>query len=134
MTLRKLLHWFRQIDAWLLAPALLFVVYAELTHTDLAQELEINLWDKALHFTAYAGLAGMATIAVRAKPRRAFWWALGLIVLGGVLEIVQGMTGRDADIWDEAANTLGVVAGTALAWAGIALLRARKLVDDKPPD
>ena len=134
MTLRKLLHWFRQIDAWLLAPALLFVVYAELTHTDLAQELEINLWDKALHFTAYAGLAGMATIAVRAKPRRAVWWALGLIVLGGVLEIVQGMTGRDADIWDEAANTLGVVAGTALAWAGIAILRARKLVDDKPPD
>jgi VanZ family protein len=134
MTLRKLLHWFRQIDAWLLAPALLFVVYAELTHVDLAHELEVNVWDKALHFTAYAGLAGMATIAVRAKPRRALWWALGLIVLGGVLEIVQGMTGRDADIWDEAANTLGVVAGTALAWAGIALLRARQLVDDKPPD
>ena len=58
------------------------------------------------------------------------WLAFALIAMGGALEIVQGMTGRDADIWDEVANTLGVLAGTGLAWAGIAFLRARQLVDD----
>ncbi len=134
MSLRKLLHWFRQLDAWLLAPAVLVVVYGELTHSSLAERLEVDVWDKTLHFTAYFGLALMATIAVRARPRRAFWWALGLIVLGGILEIVQGATGRDASIWDEAANTLGVLAGTSIAWAGIWLLRTRNLVDGDTAD
>ncbi len=83
--------------------------------------------DKALHFTAYFGLALMTTIAVRAD-RRALWWALFLICMGGALEIVQGMTGRDCDIFDELANTVGVVTGLGLAWAGIALLQARGLL------
>jgi len=133
MSFRQILHWFRQIDAWLVAPAVLFVVWGELTHVNLAADLEVDLWDKALHFTAYFGLALMATIAVRAR-RRAIWYALGLVALGGALEVVQGMTGRDADIWDEAANTLGVLSGALLAWAGIAVLRARKLVEDRYED
>lgn len=134
MSLRQILHWFRQIDAWLVVPAIAAVIWGELAHSALIATLEFDIWDKALHFTAYFGLALMATIAVRAKPQRFVWWALGLIVLGGALEIVQGMTGRDADIWDETANTLGVLAGTAVAWAGIAFLRARKLVEDKDAD
>ena len=133
MSLRQILHWFRQIDAWLVVPAILFVTWSELTHINLAQDLEINVWDKALHFTAYFGLALMTTIAVRAR-RRAIWYALGLIALGGGLEILQGVTGRDADIWDEVANTLGVVSGAGVAWAGITLLRARKLVEDRDAD
>jgi len=133
MTFRKLLHWFRQIDAWLVVPAILVVIWGELTHINVAQDLEINVWDKALHFTDYFGLALMATIAVRAR-RRDIWYALGLIALGGILEILQGLTGRDADIWDEVANTLGVLTGAAIAWGGIALLRARKLVEDKDAD
>lgn len=131
MLLRKLLHWFRQIDAWLVVPAVALVIWGELTTHHIAAELEINVWDKALHFTAYFGLALMTTIAVRARPVIALWLAFGLIVMGGVLEIVQGLTGRDASIWDETANTLGVLTGTGLAWAGIAFLRARKLVEDK---
>ncbi|MEI9990639.1 MAG: VanZ family protein [Rhizomicrobium sp.] len=120
----------RQIDTWLIAPAIAVVVFGELTHSSLTQELEIDVWDKALHFTAYFGLALMTTIAVRAD-RRALWWALGLVALGGGLEIVQGMTGRDADIFDELANTLGVLAGLGLGWAGIAVLKARKVVADE---
>jgi len=133
MSFRQLLHRFRQIDAWLVVPAILFVIWGELTHVDLAQEVEITIWDKAAHFTAYFGLALMATIAVRAR-RRAAWYVLALIVMGGVLEILQGMTGRDADIWDEVANTLGALTGSGLAWAGVAFLRARKLVEDKDGD
>ncbi|MEJ0040750.1 MAG: VanZ family protein [Rhizomicrobium sp.] len=132
MSPRKLLHWLRQIDTWLIAPAIVVVVLGELTHSALAQELERDFWDKALHFTAYFGLALMTTIAVRAD-RRALWWALGLAALGGVLEIIQGVTGRDADIFDEMANTLGAATGLGLGWAGIALLKARRIVDDEAP-
>lgn len=128
MTLRKLLHQFRRLDAWLVPPALLFVIYAELTHSQDFAAFEFHIWDKALHFSAYCSLALMATISVRAD-KRVLWWAIGLILLGGALEIVQGMTGRDADVFDEAANTLGVLAGTGIGWAGIALLKAVGLVE-----
>jgi VanZ family protein len=128
MSPRKLLHLIRQIDAWLVWPALAVVIFGELTHLPIPQDLEIKVWDKALHFTAYFGLAAMTTIAVRAD-RRALWWALGLIALGGALEIIQGMTGRDADILDELANTLGVLTGLGLCWAAIALLKARGLLN-----
>ncbi|HEY0302056.1 MAG TPA: VanZ family protein [Rhizomicrobium sp.] len=128
MNLRQLLHQVRRFDAWAVAPALLFIVFAELTHSRELAVVEVNIWDKALHFTAYAGLALMTTIAVRAD-RRALWWALGLILLGGVLEIVQAKTGRDGDVFDEIANALGVLAGLGVGWAGIAFLKARKLLD-----
>jgi VanZ family protein len=130
MNLRRLLHWFRQVDVWLLAPAVLVVIWGELKP---AGQLEIHVWDKALHFTAYFGLALMATIAVRAN-RKAIWFALALIAMGGALEIIQGMVGRDCDIWDEVANTLGVLAGLAIGWAGVRFLQRRKLVEDPPPD
>ncbi len=131
MSLRQLLHRLRRLDTWLVPPAIAVVIFLELTHSSLVQELEFDLWDKALHFTAYAGLAVMTTMSVRAD-RRAVWWALALVLMGGALEIVQGMTGRDADIFDEIANTLGVIAGLGFTWVGIALLRARGLLDTPP--
>jgi VanZ family protein len=130
MTLRRLLHLFRQVDVWLLVPAVLVVIWGELKPPG---ELEIHVWDKALHFTAYFGLALMATIAVRAD-RRALWWAVALVAMGGALEIIQGMIGRDADIWDEVANTIGVLAGLVVGWGGVRFLKARKLVEDPPRD
>ena len=110
-------------------PALLVVIAGELVHSQVVATLEGDVWDKALHFTAYFGLALMTSIAVRAD-RRALWWALGLVAMGGALEIIQGMTGRDADIFDELANTLGVIAGLGVGWAGIAILRARRILDE----
>ena len=133
MNLRRLLHLARRIDSWLVAPALLFVIYGELTHDRFVGALAAHFWDKSLHFTAYFGLCLMTTIAVRAN-RKAVWWAIGLVVLGGVLEIVQGLTGRDADIFDELANTLGVLVGLAVGWVGVTLLKTRKLVGDDSPD
>ncbi len=132
MSLRKLFHWLLKLDAWLVLPAIAVVVFGELTHVPILEDLDIDAWDKALHFTAYFGLALMTTLAARAD-RRALWWALGLIALGGALEIVQGMTGRDADIFDELANALGVLAGLGIGWAIIAILKARRIVEDDAP-
>jgi VanZ family protein len=131
MSFRKILHAFRTFVAIAIWPALALVVYGELAHSSVLHTLEIDVWDKALHFTAYFGLALMATISVRAD-RRAIWCALALVALGGALEVIQGMTGRDADIWDETANTLGVLTGALLGWIGVWFLKRRKLVDDAP--
>jgi len=133
VTLRNVLHQVRRIDSWLIAPALAIVIFGELSHSTVVGVLESYVWDKALHFTAYFGLSLMTTIAVRAN-RNALWWALGLVLLGGSLEIIQGFTGRDADIFDELANTVGVLVGLGLGWLGVAFLRARKLVGDGCPD
>ena len=128
MNFKELLHQARRVDSWLVAPALLVVIYGELSHGQIGDFLESHFWDKSLHFTAYFGLCLMTTIAVRAN-RKALWWAVGLVILGGALEIIQGFTGRDADIFDELANTLGVISGLGVGWAGVAYLKARKLVD-----
>ena len=133
MTLRDLLHLVRRIDLWLIAPALLLVIFGELTHLKAVGALESYFCDKPLHFTAYFGLSLMTTIAVRAN-RNALWWALGLVLLGAFLEVIQRSLGRDADIFDELANTLGVLTGLGFGWLGIAFLRARNLVDDGSPD
>ena len=128
VTLKSILHRIRQIDAWLVPPVIVLVVYGELAQGWAVQVLSFNIWDKILHFTAYLGLCLMTTIAVRAG-RQAWWRALGLILMGGTLEIVQGLTGRDAEISDEVANTLGVICGLGIGWAGVAVLRALNLVD-----
>jgi len=133
VTFRNVLRLARQIDTWLVAPALLVVIYGELAHGGVVDVLSRNVWDKALHFTAYCGLCFMTTIAARTY-RSALWCALGLVALGGVLEIVQGFTGRDCDIYDELANTIGVAAGFAVAWFVSAALSAGKLVGDTKPD
>jgi VanZ family protein len=102
------LHAARVADLIIFYPALLVVVWGELTGAE--PQLLGNTSDKLLHFIAYFALAGIA--AAGFKNRGAVALAgLGLIVLGGILEIVQGFIGRDMSLLDEAANTLGVVVG-----------------------
>lgn len=65
-------------------------------------------WDKAKHFIVFYGLTFLATIALpRSRP-----WKIGVVLLGfGVaIEILQGlpMVGRDADVFDIVADTLGI--------------------------
>ena len=59
------------------------------------------------------------------------WAILGLIVLGGALEIAQGFTGRDPDIYDEVANLLGAVSGGCCGWLLMTLLRPKPLVSGR---
>ena len=108
--------YFRRLVRWAFLPAVALVTWGELKpHLDVAAP-----YDKVLHFTAYFGLTGMATVAL-GRFRPALWAAIALAVFGGILEIVQGYVGRDSDWGDELVNTIGVCAGLA---AGLLTLRA----------
>jgi VanZ family protein len=100
-------------------PALAVVVWGELKPGHRGVE---NGFDKVLHFTAYFGLAAIATVAL-GQRRAALWAAVALATFGGILEIVQSFVGRDAEWGDEFANIVGVCAGFLAGWQAIRLAR-----------
>jgi VanZ family protein len=70
---------------------------------------EVSNLDKAVHFTTFYVLELLALLAF---PRaRTLAPVVGLVLFGGAIEIVQGMVGRDASVWDLVADGLGVLAG-----------------------
>ena len=121
---RALLHLARMVDQFLFYPALSFVIWGELTGTEPAVVGAFN--DKLLHFMAYFALGAMAAAALKRRGP-ALWACLGLMLLGGVLEIVQGFTGRDMSAYDELANVAGVVAGAVTARLCVEYLRRRSV-------
>ena len=72
--------------------------------------------DKWVHAAMFFGFGALWTMA---QPRK--WWAVfGVgVVLGAAIEVVQYMLqwGRSGDVWDFAADVVGLVAGMGLAWA-----------------
>ena len=125
------LPWIRRAGAWLFLPALVVVAWGELTPHPPNVVEEVFGWDKAEHFTAYFGLALLACVAWGLR-RSLVWVFLGVMAIGGTLEILQSFVGRDAEWLDMLANTLGAICGTLLA---IVYLRwPRRLVGTPPPD
>ena len=118
----KFLPWVRRAGAWLFLPALVVVAWGELTPAPPQLVGDLFGWDKAEHFTAYFGLALLASLGWGLR-RSLVWILLGVILLGGALEIAQGMVGRDADWHDELANSLGATLGMALAIVYLAIPR-----------
>jgi VanZ family protein len=115
-TLKK---WIPLLALYLLWPALALVAWGELKPSP--SEIEREFWDKSLHFMAYFGLAGMICLAFKAD-RRVLWATVGLVLLGGFFEIMQGFTGRDPSVLDELANTLGAFCGAGTGWLVFLLL------------
>jgi hypothetical protein len=70
-------------------------------------------------------------------PGRRWVWALGLLALGGGLELAQSFTGyRSLDRWDALANGLGVVLALGLLATPLAGLLGwfdRQLADRLDP-
>src|ERR1044072_6301418 len=98
----KFLSNFTGILFWIIA---VLVFYGELGPGDIG----FNVWDKLQHFGAYALMAALLTVSLEAR-RWWLWGLLALIIMGGVLEVLQGIVGRDMSFRDEIANTLGVIA------------------------
>jgi len=87
---------------------------------------DVPMWDKLNHLAAYGLLmfwfAQLTTHGLRL--------ATGLLVLGGLLELAQSLTGdREASLEDMVANALGLALGAVLAWrlpSPLALLEAQR--------
>jgi VanZ family protein len=75
--------------------------------------------DKVVHFSAYCSMAFW--FAGMTHRRLYPYLAALLLVLGGAIEIAQGMMGygRDADWHDMLANAMGVGTALILAYAGL---------------
>jgi VanZ family protein len=88
--------------------------------------------DKFLHFSAYFILAAMSAGAIKQRGW-AKWAALGLIVLGGAVELIQGFVGRDPSLLDGITNGAGAIAGALLARFVLDSLRMRWDYDMETP-
>ena len=128
----KILKTLRLSSQWLFWPGVALIIWGELTPRppDLSGFLA---WDKAEHFTAYFGLASMLTMILGLRPRLALAIG-GVILLGGALEILQGYTGRDPDIFDFVANSIGALSGTLAGTFFTLILSPRALVERRRPD
>ena len=124
------LPWVRRAGAWLFWPALGVVAWGELTPDPPALPGPW-MWDKAQHFTAYFGLCLLASLGwgLRRSLVLVFFAVAGI---GGVLEIVQTMVGRDGEWGDFFANSLGALLGLGAALVYLAI--PRKLVEPPRPD
>jgi VanZ family protein len=102
-------------------PALTLVTWGELTPHP--QPLPGPWqWDKVDHATAYLGLALLATLGWGIS-RTLLWVFLGVLTIGGILEGLQALVGRDAEWGDMLANAIGAVIGFGLACAYQAIPR-----------
>ncbi len=69
-------------------------------------------WDKVNHALAFAVLAVLGGCSY---PRRTAQVLLGLLAYGGIIELLQGLTGyRSAEWLDLAADAVGLSFGWAL--------------------
>ena len=114
---------------WCLWPAIAVITWGELTPHPPQEVSELLGWDKAQHFIAYFGLALMGVLGW--AGRRAWMVLLAVMALGGTLELLQAVVGRDAEWSDMLANTLGAATGTLVA---LLLLRTARLVDRRHGD
>ncbi|HEX3061470.1 MAG TPA: VanZ family protein [Usitatibacter sp.] len=85
-----------------------------LTPPGFAPKLEALMWDKTVHFCYFGTMAFLAWVAAGKRGALAIW--LLVSVIGGVDEILQAYTpGRDSDIHDWYADTLGAALAMALS-------------------
>ena len=126
----QLRHFIKRAAFWCLWPAIAVIAWGELTPSPPQEVSELLGWDKAQHFIAYFGLALMGVLgwAHRRSPLIIF---IGAVTMGGTLEILQSVVGRDAEWGDMLANTLGAGTGTLLA---ALLLWLAQLVDRRRAD
>jgi len=120
------LHAARIVDAILFWPVLALVVWGELSSSSegLLFRLVGQINDKILHFNSYFVLGAMAGAALKSR-KPVIWTVVGLICLGGVLEIIQSYVGRDMSLWDEMANAAGAIGGAVIARVILEPLRRR---------
>ena len=105
--------WTRRL--WLTIGGILviFVIWITLTPNPPSELQTVPHLDKTGHFLAYVALAAWFTAVLPGRK-----WLTGLIIIfiamGGVLEILQGFTGRDPSWFDWLIDTGGTLLGAGL--------------------
>lgn len=122
----------RILSLWLFWPGVALIAWGELTPHPPTLDGPLG-WDKAEHFIAYFGLASMTTMILGLRPRLVAAIA-GVILLSGALELLQALTGRDAELLDFVANSLGALSGTLVAATILLLFREPVLVAGSASD
>lgn len=87
-----------------------------------ALEAKAHVWDKAAHFVAFGVILLCLGLLFSRLPR--ILLVIGAVVVGGAVEIIQGLTGRDASWGDLLADGLGALL-VFLIWAGVRHFRPR---------
>jgi VanZ family protein len=113
-----------RIGWWLVVTAAVVAVLFLTLGPDLIPGLGAGLVDRTAHGAAYAAftLAVLLSLQPVLRRRPGVGFALGMVgiicAFGGLMEVLQGMSHRDGDVWDEVANTIGAVA-VFLFWLGL---------------
>lgn len=74
-----------------------------------------GIWDKGAHAVAFGVILLCLGALFSRIPRLAL--ALGAVAIGGLVEVIQGLTGRDASAGDLLADALGATV-VFVIWAG----------------
>jgi|SRR6185503_5557044 len=98
------------------------VVWGSLTPTPPDIEIPIDHFDKVEHFGAYLLMTAWFAAAF---PRRWLVVAICFAIVGGVIEILQMFTGRDAEWLDWAADCAGAAAALWFPVRWLSQLRLR---------
>jgi VanZ family protein len=99
--------------------ALYWLLLAVATHLPkVPQPMELEVSDKWQHYVAYCGLAFLMTFWLAAR-RAPSWFALlcvlaAAMAYGALDEVTQPLFGRDAELLDFRADTLGAASGIML--------------------
>lgn len=115
---------------WQLVLAVLTVVVCYLAITPAPPQSFDLGWDKINHASAFAALTVSACFGFPGSRRRVLLVMLGLLALGGLIEVVQYFVpGRDSDWHDVVADALGMAVGAFIALPLLRLTDARR----RPP-
>ena len=98
----------------LTAVVLLVVILGAMVGPFQNVEAGSRIWDKAAHFIAFGLILWSIGVLFRRLPRSLA--ALSALAMGGAVEIIQGMVGRDASWGDLLADGLGIMLALLL-WA-----------------
>lgn len=75
-------------------------------------------WDKSDHLVGFAALTMTGMWMLPAQSRARVWLWLGLLLLGGLIEVLQMFIPmRQGDLWDWLADAIGVGMGAAVGYA-----------------
>lgn len=89
-------------------------------------ELPTTGWDKSNHFI---GFFALGIFGLRGYPRQGIALFAGLVIFGGLIEMLQSFTSyRRAEWADWIADDIGVMTGYGLGWA------LRRIAPARPED